>query len=198
MSKEEKLDSFFGSSSPYQEAMATLRNILLKTELEETYKWQFPVYTIDGKNIVGLGAFKAHFGVWFFQGALLSDPANKLINAQEGKTTAMRQWRMESDEEIDEKLLLEYVEEAIANQRAGRVIKPARSGQKMPLISPELSEFFAESQAVKQAFDRLTPGKQREFIEYVKEAKRASTKKSRIEKISVMILEGRGLNDKYR
>ncbi|WP_394342899.1 hypothetical protein [Leeuwenhoekiella marinoflava] len=29
------------------------------------------MYTVDGKNVAGLGRFKNHFGVWFFNAALL-------------------------------------------------------------------------------------------------------------------------------
>ncbi len=50
-----------------------------------------------------------------------------LINAQEGKTRAMRQWRFGSVDEIDKKLVLEYVQEAIQNQKDGKQIKPEKT-----------------------------------------------------------------------
>ncbi|MBK7633096.1 MAG: hypothetical protein IPJ13_01585 [Saprospiraceae bacterium] len=43
--------------------------------------------------MVGLAAFKSYTGIWFFQGGLLDDKQQFLMNAQEGKTKAMRQWR---------------------------------------------------------------------------------------------------------
>lgn len=52
--------------------------------MEETNKWSAPVYTSNGKNIVGLGAFKSYTGLWFFQGALLKDEKKLLINAGNG------------------------------------------------------------------------------------------------------------------
>jgi uncharacterized protein YdeI (YjbR/CyaY-like superfamily) len=39
---------------------------------------------------VGIGGFKSYFGLWFHQGALLTDKAGVLINAQEGRTKALR------------------------------------------------------------------------------------------------------------
>jgi len=83
--------------------------------------------------VVGLGAFKSHAGLWFFQGALLNDTHGKLINAQEGQTKALRQWRFQSMAEIDEKLVKLYVEEAVQNQKEGKAIKPDRN---KPLIIP--------------------------------------------------------------
>ena len=44
----------------------------------------------------------------------------------------------------------------------------------------------------------LTPGKQREYANYVAEAKREETQRRRVEKILPMISDGRGLNDRYR
>ena len=47
-------------------------------------------------------------------------------------------------------------------------------------------------------FNTFSPYKQREFIEYIITAKQEKTQISRLEKIIPMILEDRGLNDKYR
>ena len=49
-----------------------------------------------------------------------------------------------------------------------------------------------------EAFDALTPGKQREYAKYVAEAKREETRLSRTKKIMPMIKAGKGLNDRYR
>ncbi len=44
----------------------------------------------------------------------------------------------------------------------------------------------------------LTPYKQRDYCEYIAEAKQQKTKESRLEKIIPMISKGQGLNDKYK
>lgn len=198
MDSTQKVIAFINNHPRYKTALTKLRNILLKTEVEETIKWGMPVYTVDGKNVLGIGAFKNHFGIWFYQGALLQDKHGKLINAQEGKTVAMRQWRMESEQEIDEKMLLQYILEAIENQKMGRVINPSKPVRKTPPIPRELKDRFAESKELAMSFKDLTPGKQKEYIEYVDEAKKAETKMARLDKITPMILEGLGLNDKYK
>lgn len=46
--------------------------------------------------------------------------------------------------------------------------------------------------------NRATPGKQPEYADYVREAKRDDTRERRLEKILSMIAKGKGLNDKYR
>jgi uncharacterized protein YdeI (YjbR/CyaY-like superfamily) len=174
-----------------------LRNILASTELEETVKWGMPVYTLNGKNLVGIGSFKAHFGIWFYQGALLKDPHGKLINAQEGKTKAMRQWRMTSAADINARILKSYIKEVIALEKDGIRIEADKPVKKAPKYPPQLQESLEAAPKFKAAFIKLSPGKQKEYCEYITEAKREATKSSRILKIKPLVLKGIGLNDKY-
>ena len=48
------------------------------------------------------------------------------------------------------------------------------------------------------SFEKLTPGKQKEYILYIDESKQEATKIKRLEKIIPMILAGQGLNDRYK
>ncbi len=189
-------DDFISHFPEWKNELKKLRSLLLTTELTETIKWGMPVYTINGKNVVGLGAFKSYVGIWFYQGVFLKDKKKKLINAQEGKTKAMRQWRFPSLDEIDDQSILEYVEEAIQNQKDGKEIKPAKN--KTLILPKELTTYFSKNINIKNAFDKFTLGKKREFAKYISEAKREGTKLKRLEKIAPMILAGQGLNDKYK
>ncbi len=190
------VDEYIENAEHYQDELRSLRKILTATDLEETVKWGAPCYVIDGKNIVGIGAFKSYVGLWFHQGALLKDPEGVLINAQDGKTKAQRQWRFTSAKEIKPKLIKAYVNEAIGLARAGKEIKADRG--KPVVIPDELKHAMAKDAALKKAFAALTPGKQREYADHVGEAKREETRLSRVEKIVPMIKKGGGLHDKYR
>lgn len=111
------------------EELTFIRQLLLQTEVEEDFKWRSPIYTFAGKNIIGLAAFKNWTALFFHQGVFLSDPASVLINAQEGKTKALRQWRFKDLQEVEklEDLIKEYIAEAIENAKAGKFHKPERS-----------------------------------------------------------------------
>ena len=189
------VDEFFSKVKHYQKELSILRALMDKTELVESIKWGMPVYTINGKNVVGLGAHKSYFGLWFYSGSLLSDPNNVLINAQEGKTKGMRQLRFQSEEEIDAEVVMPLLLEAIENQKLGKEIKPQKKKLEIP---DELKEALSNSSQLSEAFDSLTPGKQKEYTEYISEAKRIETRLKRLEKITPMILSGVGLNDKYK
>ena len=96
MKRYKAVDDYVASRQLWQDEIKRLREILLSTNLTEEVKWGGPCYTYDGKNVVGLAGFKSCFGLWFHQGALLKDKKRVLINAQEGTTKALRQWRMRS------------------------------------------------------------------------------------------------------
>ena len=183
----------------HPEHAATLEKligILESTGLEETIKWGAPVYTLDGKNVVGLGSFQSYAGLWFFQGALLDDPDGVLVNAQEGKTKAMRQWRFENTRQVAVRRVKAYVQEAIENQRSGKKVTIDRD--RAIDLPAELEQALARDRAARKAFDALTPGRRREYAEHVATAKREATRAIRLAKVLPMIRAGVGLNDKYR
>jgi uncharacterized protein YdeI (YjbR/CyaY-like superfamily) len=188
------VDSYISNQKYWNEELNVVREILCETGINETVKWGSPVYTHGGKNIVGLGAFKSYFGLWFFQGALLKDTGKKLINAQEGKTKALRQWRFTSMDQIDPVLIQAYVLEATNNQKEGKEIKPERK----PLIVPAELKMALVDNNLENTFDQLNLSEKRDFAEYVQEAKRIETRQKRIQKIVPMIREGIGLNDRYK
>lgn len=65
--------------------------------------------------------------------------------------------------------------------------------------SPDLLlNAFDKDKNLKTAFEKLTPYKQKEYIEHINSAKREETKKNRLEKIMPMVLRGVGLHDKYK
>ena len=196
MSKPKSVDDYIASADHWGDELASLRAVLLRTELEETIKWGAPCYTLDGKNVVGLAAFKTYFGLWFHQGALLRGAKGVLINAQEGKTKALRQWRFTDASEIKPRIIASYVNAAIDLQRSGKELKPERA--KPVSIPDELTEALRVDKKAKASFDKLTKGKQREFADHVSEAKKQETRLKRAAKAIVLIREGKGLNDKYR
>lgn len=188
-------EEYFAEHPEYQPILLKLRKILNTTELEEKMKWGIPTYCLKNKNVAGIGAFKGYTGLWFFNGVFLKDESNKLMNAQEGKTKGMRQWRFKSADELDEKLVLAYIMEAIDNQKQGKEVK----AEKKPLILPdELKEALASDTELLEAFESMTLTYRREFAEHIEEAKREETKQKRLQKIIPMIKNGIGLNDKYR
>ncbi|OFX00331.1 MAG: hypothetical protein A3E78_02860 [Alphaproteobacteria bacterium RIFCSPHIGHO2_12_FULL_63_12] len=196
MRKAVDVDDFFDNAPLWRAELTALRMALLASGLDEEIKWGAPCYTIGGVNVVGLGGFKSYFGLWFFQGALLTDPEKVLVNAQEGRTKAMRQWRMMSSGDIRPAIIARYLKEAISLAKSGVAV--AKTAPKKLIMPPELAMALATDKKAGAAFKALTPGRQREYADHVNEAKQAATKEKRIAKILPMIRAGGGLHDKYR
>ncbi len=183
-------------NTQWTEELELVASIINKIPLEKTIKWGAEVFTYNGKNVVSYGGFKNYFMLWFFNGVFLEDKYKVLVNAQEGKTKSLRQWRFTSILEIDENKILEYINEAIEIEKKGLKISPDKF-IKIP-VAELLEKEFKNDTILKTAFDKLTPGKQKEYIVYINEAKQESTKLKRLEKIKPMITQGIGLNDKYK
>lgn len=196
MEKTARIEAYFGKDGPFKEGLQQLRDLVLQTELREDLKWGAPVYTLEGKNVLGVLSFKNHFGLWFFNGVFLSDPLEVLENAQEGKTKAMRHWKFSRQEQIDPKAILLYVQEAIRNEREGKKLAPEKPGK---LVLPGLLKTALEQEpGLQERFNALTPYKKRDYVEYVATAKQLATQERRLQKILPMIRQGIGLNDSYR
>ncbi|MGB0850577.1 MAG: YdeI/OmpD-associated family protein, partial [Bacteroidia bacterium] len=127
---------------------------------------------------------------------ILKDEMKVLSNAQDGKTKAMRHWKFRKQEKIDIDLVKTYVLESIDNHKNGKevIVKIDTTYETPPLLLDALNN----NDSLNSSFYGLTPGRQKEYANYITEAKQDTTKQKRLIKITPMILEGKGLHDKYR
>jgi uncharacterized protein YdeI (YjbR/CyaY-like superfamily) len=174
--------------------IAEMRRVLAGFAMKEECKWGKPTYTVDGKNVVIMQGFKEYFGLGFFQGALLKDPKNVLV--QLGQVQAGRVMKFTSVKDITTKAatIRAYVREAIGVEKAGLRIERKKTSD-LP-VPEELTERFRRDPRFKRAFEALTPGRQRSYLYHFAAAKRSATRVARIEKAMPAIFEGRGFLEK--
>lgn len=198
MKSEGSALEYISSTGQWEEALMLLRGVFLEAGMVEHVKWGIPVYTHKGRNLTGMAVFKAYAGIWFYQGAFLSDPGKKLMNAQEGKTRALRQWRFSSPPEVWESLplVLQYTREAMLNCDREMKIKPDRN--QTFEIPEEMEQWLASDGQLKECFGKLSAARQREYAEYITTARQDKTRVSRMVKVFPLILNGSGLYDKYK
>lgn len=178
----------------WQAELQGLRQLVLDCGLTEELKWGVPCYTFQQKNIVLIHAFKEYCALNFFNGALLSD-TNQLLVQQTKNVQAARQIRFSGLQQIArlEPVLKAYLYEAIEAERVGLQI---RYKQTEELVLPaELQRKFEEIPKVEAAFRALTPGRQRGYILYFAAAKQSKTRAARIDKYIPQILAGKGLHE---
>ena len=188
-----KVDSVLRHEKKWQEEFERLRNIALDCQLDETLKWFQPCYTLEKKNVVLIHGFKDYCALMFFKGALLKDPHR--ILATPGQHQAARQIRFKNLREIVEMapIVKAYIQEAMEVENAGLKVKLKKTADYN--IPAEFQKRLDESPALKTAFRRLTPGRQRGYIFHISQPKLSKTREARVEKCMPLILDGKGLND---
>ena len=189
-----KVDWFFTEDKPWQQEFVKLREIVLDCDLTEELKWGQPCYTLDDSNIVLMHGFKEYCALLFMKGALLQDPDNILVQQTEN-VQAARQIRFTDLQQIVdlEASLKRYIENAIEVEKAGLEVEMKKTDE-FPMPE-EFITMLEEVPGLQDAFEALTPGRQRGYLLHFSGAKQSKTRVSRIEKSMPRIFEGKGLND---
>lgn len=193
MNMNPKVEFYFNKAGKWQEVIRKLRSIVLDCGLNEELKWGVPCYMFQKSNVVIIHAFKEYAALLFFKGALLKDSKGILIRQTEN-VQAGRQIRFTATREPGktEKILKEYIYEAIEVEKAGLKVTVKK---KAPVFPEEFQKKLDQIPSLKKAFNALTPGRQRAYNLYFSAAKQAKTREVRIEKCMPQILAGKGLNE---
>lgn len=189
----EAVDRYAAKAKLWPDEIAALRPILRSTGLQEELKWGKPCYSDNGKNIAIVQEFKGFLSLMFFKGALLADPAG-VLESQGANTRSALRIRFTSVDDVKRlaDVVADYLDEAVAVERAGLDVGPAPE----PQWVDELTERLASDEAFREAFEALTPGRQREYNLHFADAKQATTRLARIDKHASRILAGKGLRDR--
>jgi uncharacterized protein YdeI (YjbR/CyaY-like superfamily) len=161
-----QVDQFLLKTKKWRLELGLLRSILLESELVEELKWRQPCYTLNGKNVILLGAFKEFCIISFLKGAVMKDPA-QLLTAQGENTNTWRVIKFIDVSEIIklEATLKEYIAAAIQIEKEGKTVEIIET--KTDPLPLELLDQFAESHDFQKAFNSLTPGRQRGYLLYI-------------------------------
>jgi len=189
-----KVAFYFSKAKKWQEELEQLRLIVLDCGLTEELKWGVPCYAIGKSNIVLIHAFKEYCALLFFKGALLND-AHRILIQQTKNVQAARQIRFTNVREIVKMkpIIKAYVYEAIEVDKAGLKVELKKASEFS--VPDEFQNKLDKIPAMKTAFKKLTPGRQRAYLLYFSAAKQSKTRESRVEKYMPQILNGKGLND---
>jgi uncharacterized protein YdeI (YjbR/CyaY-like superfamily) len=192
---DSRVDGYADGLERWRDEFAALRTILSDTELTEAFKWHKPCYTHAGRNIVIFQPFNDLCALMFFKGALLNDPQALLREQGENSRLSLRlEFRSVADVTSMKSALRDLVADAIRVEHAGlRVKKPAPPTHRD--YPDELSALMEADPAFRDAFERLTPGRQRGYLLHFNGAKQSATRAARIERVQDRIMEGLGMHD---
>lgn len=189
------VDAWIGRLTTWRPEMEALRQLCLASGLKEELKWGQPCYTCGDANVVLIHGFKDYCALAFFKGVLMRDPEQLLIQ-QTANVQETRQIRFTGIEQITplRPTLQAYLDEAIRVARSGTKVTLKTTAQ-FP-VPEEFQRRLQDTPVLKDAYDQLTPGRQRAWLLHFAGAKQSSTRAARVEKAIPLILAGKGPNDR--
>lgn len=189
-----EVDRYLAEAKKWKEEMEQIRMILIEAGLTEAWKWKSPTYTYDGNNVAIIGSFKDYCCLSFFKGALLEDKEGILVSPGKNSQSSRIFKTTDVDKVIQwESTLKKYLTEAIENEKKG--LKVDFKHNKELVYPEEFQAILDDNKELKQAFENLTPGRQRGYNIYFSSAKQSKTRTNRVEKYIDRILAGKGIND---
>ncbi|MEZ4951632.1 MAG: YdeI/OmpD-associated family protein [Saprospiraceae bacterium] len=172
-----------------------LRLIALECGLKEELKWKVPTYTFQNNNVAVVSALNDYAVLSFFKGSLLQDE-HQILQKPGPNTQSARIIPFTDTKRIEElkTILKTYLFEAIEVEKEGlKVDFKAKNELEYP---EELIQKMENDPELKEAFEALTPGRQRGYVLYFNGAKQSKTKLDRINKYRSKILTGLGVHER--
>ena len=190
-----RVDAYIAKSADFPQPILThLRAVVQAAcpDVEEAIKWGFPHFMYKGM-MCSMASFKGHcsFGFWKAE-LLLADQAKQEAMGDFGRITSLADLP-------SKKVLTTYIKQAMKLNDEG-VAAPARAKPATPreLVMPaELTAALKKAPIARKHFDAFTPSKQRDYAEWIAEAKTAATRTRRLEQALEWIAEGKSRNWKY-
>ena len=162
-------------------------------DAEETLKWSMPHFTFRGRILAHMAAFKAHCALGFWNAEVAG-------GAGRGAGAMGQFGRITSLEELPAKAELgRMVRQQAALIESGQAVIRTPKVAKAALEAPaDLVAALKENAAARKTFDAFPPSSQREYVEWVLDAKRPGTRASRIAQAVEWMRQGKRRHWKYQ
>ena len=188
------IDDGISKLEPFAQVICKrLRKIILSADAEiiEDWKWG-PNYYLNGM-VCGYWGFTKHVSFVFFQGSLLKD--KKKILLENPGNVHNRHIKFTDVKQIDDKIILDYLFEAIDNNRKG--LKIIETKDKTIITPIDLVKALKKAKVLTY-FDSLAFSHRKEYIQWIESAKKEETRIRRIEQTIEKLLEKQMMHDKYK
>lgn len=195
MSRESRIDAYIAKAPPF--ARPILEKVRERVhasvpDVEEAMKWSAPGFTLDGKILLIMAAFKAHAALNFWRGQEIGDGSPRAgAMGQFGKLTSVDD--LPPDAELDA-LIREAAE---LSKKAPAPRKTKHAPKPPPELHPEFAAALAKSPRSKAVLDGFPPSAQRDYFEWIAEAKQDATRQKRIATAIEWLAEGKRRHWKY-
>ena len=160
-------------------------------DVVETLKWSMPSFLYKGEILASMSAFKTHAAFGFWQGEEVTGRSGHGAMGSFGRLASLADLPPDADIEA-------MVAKAMALRDDG--VKRARPlKHPRPAMAPpdDLIEALDGNPAAAATFAGFPSGQQREYVDWITEAKRPETRAKRLAQAVVWMAEGKRRNWKY-
>ena len=196
MSREPRVDAYIAKAQPF--ARPILEKVREQVHaavpgVEEEMKWSAPGFVLEGKILLIMAAFKQHAALNFWRGQEIGDGAPKAgAMGQFGRLTSVAD--LPSDDELDGLL-----REAAALSRSAPAPRKTKHEPKPPAeLHPDFAAALAKEPHAKAVLDGFPPSAQRDYLDWIAEAKQDATRSKRIATAVKWLSEGKRRHWKYQ
>ena len=190
-----RIDAYIAKAAPFaQPILQHLREVVHTAcpEVEEGVKWSMPFFSYQGAPLCNMAAFKQHcaFGFWLHKDVFGGSAEEGM--GQFGKLTSLKDLP-------PKKTLTALIRKAMALNEAGVKVKRPKAAKPAPVTPDDLTAMLAMKKhtAARKTYESFPPGAQREYVEWITEAKTDATRQKRIATTLEWLAEGKRRNWKY-
>ena len=198
-SHDPRVDSYIAKAAPFaQPILEHLRALVHAScpEVAEDIKWSMPFFIYRGSPMCQMAAFKQHcaFGFWRHRDVVdAKDGPDDEGMGQFGKIATLKDLP-------PRKAFAASIKKAMAVIDSGtRPKRPSSAPKPPPSLPDDLATLLAQKQhaAARKTYDGFPPSAQRDYVEWITEAKTEATRQKRIATTLEWLAEGKRRNWKY-
>lgn len=194
----EAFDAYIAKSQPFaRPILEALRERMheMAPEVEEAMKWSAPAFLYRGKILAGMAAFKEHASFGFWQHALVmgeGEPRDGMGSF--GKMTRVADIPPKKTLAPLVKRAMALIDDGVKTPKTRKTLGPKPKAEP----TPEFAAALKKNAAARKHFEAFAPSCQREYVEWIAEAKREETRDKRIAQAIEWLAEGKQRNWKYQ
>ncbi|HZP48359.1 MAG TPA: YdeI/OmpD-associated family protein [Vicinamibacterales bacterium] len=195
--RDKRIDAYIAKSQPFAKPILTrIRETVHQAcpGVTETIKWGMPAFDYKGP-MCGMAAFKQHATFGFWKSSLVFEDGDEYAIDPNGMAAF---GKMTSLSDLPPRnVLARYIRKAAAlNDDGVKAVRQRRRREPLP-VPPALAAALKKNRKAKAAFDAFPPSHQREYNEWIGEAKTEPTRDKRVAQAIEWIAEGKSRNWKY-
>jgi uncharacterized protein YdeI (YjbR/CyaY-like superfamily) len=192
--RDQRVDAYITASAGFaQPILEHLRAAVHAAcpEVEESIKWRCPHFLYHGAMMCSMAAFKQYCSFGFWHRTDVVGDAAKEGMGQFGKIASVKDLPVRKE-------LVAYVRQAMAMIDAGvKKTRPKTAPKPPPTLPADFAAVLKKHTAARKHYEAFSPSAQREYIDWITEAKTDATRQKRIDTALAWLAEGKHRNWKY-